>query len=164
MQWIKYIIQLLACLLVQILLVNHLQLGGYCHPYIYLIGLLLMPITLPQWANMLIGAGIGLLMDINTNSIGVHMSACIALMFARYYLLDFFVADKERLNSEITTESLGISNWLKYSVILVLLHHVMIFTLTEWSLDHWFHLTLEIVISTIVSLLLILSYTLIHDR
>lgn len=164
MQWIKYTIQLLVCMLLQLLLVNHLQLGGLCHPFIYLVGLLLMPITLPQWANMLIGATVGLMIDITANSIGVHMSACVALMFSRYYLLDRFVADKERLNGEISSESLGISNWLKYSVILVLMHHILVFTLTEWSLDHWLHLVLEITISSIASLALILIYTLIHDR
>ena len=42
-----------------------------------LLCLLMMPITLPHISDMLIGAMVGLVMDIFCNSLGVHMGACI---------------------------------------------------------------------------------------
>ena len=51
-------------MVLQVLLINRLQLGGVCHPFIYILPLLTMPITLPRWADMLIGLAAGLLMDV----------------------------------------------------------------------------------------------------
>ena len=59
-------------MVLQVLLINRLQLGGVCHPFIYILPLLTMPITLPRWADMLIGLAAGLLMDVFCNSLGVH--------------------------------------------------------------------------------------------
>ena len=64
MLWLRQIGQWLVAMVLQVLLINQLQLGGVCHPFIYILPLLMMPITLPCWADMLIGLVAGLLMDV----------------------------------------------------------------------------------------------------
>ena len=41
----------------QVLLVNHIRLGGYVHPYIYLIFVMLLPLNMPGWQQLLLGFG-----------------------------------------------------------------------------------------------------------
>ena len=88
MDWTKQFIRYVVVMLLQVLLFDRLQLGGVCHPYIYVLCLLMFPITLPRSVDMLLGAAVGLIMDICCNSLGIHIAACVLLMFIRPYLLD----------------------------------------------------------------------------
>ena len=91
MEWTKQFGRYIVVMLLQVLLFNQLQLWGICHPYIYILCLMMMPITLPLSVEMIIGAIAGLIMDVFCNSIGIHMAACILLMFIRPYLLGVIV-------------------------------------------------------------------------
>ena len=102
MDWSKQIGRYVLIMLLQVLVFNQLQLWGVCHPYIYVLCLLMMPITLPLSVDMLIGAAAGFIMDIFCNSMGIHMASCILLMYARRYLLGVIVNDRERLNEQIS--------------------------------------------------------------
>ena len=135
-----------------------LQLWGACHPYIYVLCLLMMPITLTHSLSMIIGAVAGLVMDIFCNSLGVHMAACILIMFIRPYLIGAIVNDKDRLNEQISLRSIGMEALIKYVVILVLVHHLTVFSLAAWSWSHMGFVLLETLISSIVTILIIIGY------
>ncbi len=164
MVWTKQIGRFILLLLLQVLLINNLQFLGVCHPYIYVISLLVMPMTLPRWADMLIGAAVGLVLDTFCNSLGVHTAACIMLMYLRPNLVDAYITDRERLTGEIDMRSIGVPNFIKYVITLVLIHHTMVFFLTAWSLQHFWFTLLELVVSAVVSILLIIGYDLIRSR
>ncbi|MGN0235766.1 MAG: rod shape-determining protein MreD [Paludibacteraceae bacterium] len=157
MLWLRQIGQWLVAMVLQVLLINQLQLGGVCHPFIYILPLLMMPITLPRWADMLIGAAVGLLMDVFCNSLGVHTAACIMLMYARRHLIPLWVNDIDRLTDVIGMQTMGVAPFIKYASILVVAHHLMVFFLTAWTLQLWWHTLLTILVSSIVSLVLILG-------
>ena len=129
MEWTKQIGRYLLIMVLQVLLFDQLQLWGACHPYIYVLCLLMMPITLPHSVDMLIGAFAGFIMDIFCNSLGVHMAACILLMYIRPYLIGVIVNDKDRLNEQISLHAIGMEALLKYTVIMVLIHHLTVFCL-----------------------------------
>ena len=164
MMWTKQTGRFLLLLLLQVLLINNLQFLGVCHPYIYIFSLLVMPITLPRWADMLIGGVVGLILDIFCNSLGVHIAACIMLMYVRPYLIGAYVSDRERLTDEIDVRSIGVVNFVKYTILLVLLHHTMVFFLTAWSVQHFWFTLLEVVVSSVVSIILIIGGDLLRNR
>ena len=151
-------------MVLQVLLINRLQLGGVCHPFIYILPLLTMPITLPRWADMLIGLAAGLLMDVFCNSLGVHAAACIMLMYMRRHLISLWVNDTERLTDIISMQTIGIAPFLKYTSLLVVAHHLMVFFLTAWTFQLWWYTLLTTLVSSIVSLALILGYAVIEGR
>ncbi len=164
MLWLRQIGQWLVAMVLQVLLINQLQLGGVCHPFIYILPLLMMPITLPRWADMLIGLSAGLLMDVFCNSLGVHAAACIMLMYARRHLIPLWVNDTERLTDVISMQTIGIAPFLKYASLLVVAHHLMVFFLTAWTFQLWWYTLLTTLVSSIVSLALILGYAVIEGR
>ena len=164
MDWTKQIGRYILVMLLQVLLFDQLQLWGVCHPYIYIMCLMMMPITLPHNVDMLIGAGVGLLMDVFCNSLGVHTAACILLMFIRPYLIGAIVNDKDRLNEQISLRSIGMEALIKYVVILVLVHHLMVFMLAAWSWSHFGFVLLETLVSSIITCLIILGYNILKYR
>ena len=164
MDWTKQIGRYVLVMVLQVLLFNQLQLWGVCHPYIYVLCLLMMPITLPHSMDMLIGAVVGLIMDIFCNSMGIHMAACILLMFIRPYLLGVIINDKDRLNEQISLRAVGMEAFAKYVVILVLMHHMTVFLLAAWSWTHIVFVLLETLVSGIITISLIIGYNMLKYR
>lgn len=164
MDWTKQLGRYVAVMLLQVLLFDQLQLWGACHPYIYILCLLMMPITLPHIADMLIGAAAGLIMDVFCNSIGIHMASCIMLMFIRPYLLGGIVNDKDRLNEQISLRTLGLEAMIRYVAILVIVHHLMVFSLAAWSWSHIGFVLLETAVSSFITILVILWYNAMRYR
>ncbi len=164
MEWTKQIGRYILVMLLQVLLFDQLQLWGACHPYIYLLCLLMMPITLPPIADMLIGAGIGLVMDMFCNSLGVHTASCILIMFLRPYLLGMILNDKDRLNEQVSLRSIGMEAFIKYVVILVLIHHLTVFSLAAWSWYHIGFVLLETAVSSAITIFVIIGYNILKYR
>ena len=158
MEWTKQFVRYVIVMILQVLLFDQLQLWGACHPYIYVLCLLMMPITLPHSLSMILGAVIGLVMDVFCNSLGVHMAACILLMFIRPYLIGAIVNDKDRLNEQISSRTIGMEALIKYVVIGVLIHHLTVFSLDAWSFSHIWFVLLETLVSSIVTTLIIIGY------
>ena len=158
MDWTKQLGRYVVIMLLQVLLFDQLQLWGVCHPYIYILCLLMLPITMPHNIQMLLGALAGLIMDIFCNSLGVHMAACILLMFIRPYLLGAIVNDKERLNEQISLRAIGMEALLKYVIILVLTHHLTVFSLAAWSWHYIGFVLWETIISSFITISIIIGY------
>ena len=158
MDWTKQIGRYIVVMLLQVLLFDQLQLLGVCHPYIYVLCLLMMPITLPHSADMIIGAAVGIVMDIFCNSLGVHMAACILLMFLRPYILGTIVSDKDRLNEQINLRTIGMEALVKYVGILVVIHHLTVFMLAAWSWSHIGFVLIETVVSSFITGLIVIGY------
>lgn len=162
MEWFRYGIRLVIVILLQALLIDHLQWMGICHPQIYIVCLLMFPIRLPQWVDMLIGAFVGLIMDIYANSLGIHISACIALMYFRRLLIPHLVSDSERISNEISSASIGTIAFLKLVFYMVLLHHTWIGLIQAWSFHRIGITLLSVLISAVLTILTIVGYDKIH--
>lgn len=159
MQWIRQIVKWFLLVLLQVLIFNNLHLFGLCHPFIFILFLLEMPL-LPRWAEMLVGAVTGLMMDIFCNSPGVHMAACTAVCYLRPLLLPRLVQNAERITDKVTPLSIGLNEYLRMICIMVPLYHVLVFVLEAWSLHHFGSLLTQILLSALISLLLMIGYAL----
>jgi len=164
MDWTKQIGRYILVMALQVLLFDQLQLLGACHPYIYVLCLLMMPITLPHSVDMILGAIAGIIMDIFCNSLGVHTAACILVMFIRPYLIGAIESDKDRLNEQINLHTIGMEALVKYIVIMVLIHHLTIFLLAAWSWHHIGFVALETIVSSTVTILIIIGYNALKYR
>jgi len=164
MDWIRQLGRYAVVMLLQVLLFNQLQLFGVCHPYIYVLCLLMMPLTLSQHSDMVIGAVVGLVMDTFCNTLGVHTAACILIMFIRPYLVGALVNDKDRLNEQLTSRTMGMEAMIKYVVIMVLIHHFTVFMLAAWSWAHIGFVLIETAVSSVLTIGIILGYNILNDK
>lgn len=164
MEWSKQLGRYVLVMVLQVLLFDQLQLWGACHPYVYVLCLLMMPISRSHSADMFIGALAGLIMDIFDNTLGVHMAACTLLMFVRPYLIGAIVNDKDRLNEQISLRAIGLEALIKYVVILVLIHHLTVFSLAAWSWNHIGFVLLETAVSSFITIIAIIGYNMLRYR
>lgn len=155
--WIENIIRYIVLLLLQVLLVNNMQFMGVCSPCIYLLFLLLLPVGLPRWVELIIGFLTGLVMDIFCNTLGIHAAACVLVAYLRPLLIRNMVSENDRLTGTPTRSSFGLSTFVKFVVILVLVHHSALFILLAFSWHNWWVTLLQIVVSSLVSVFIFIG-------
>ena len=151
------IIRFVVLVIAQVLIVNHIRLGGYVHPYIYLIFVMLLPINMPGWQLLLSGFGIGLVIDLFMGTLGMHAGATTLMAFCRPTIIKLVSGSQKFENiKEPSVNQLGFPWFLRYTLCMVTIHNFTLFMLEGFS----FHLVgqalLRILISVPVSVFLIL--------
>lgn len=145
-------------ILLQVLVLDQLDLANsYVVPYLYVLFLLMLPLELPGWANMLIGAITGAVMDLFNSTPGMHTSACIVMMYLRGSMLKL-IAPREGYEHGMraTATRMGLTWFLTYSGVLVLVHHLWLFLIELHSFDMFFGTFLRALLSALTTLALVL--------
>ena len=159
------IVRFILLVIAQILLVNHIRLGGYVHPYIYLIFVMLLPINMPGWQQLLLGFAIGLVIDFFMGTLGMHAGATTLMAFCRPAIIRIVSgSQKLEMNREPNINQVGFPWFLRYTFVMVLVHNFTYFMLEGFS----FHLVgqalLRILISVPVSVFLIIVVMYLFSR
>jgi len=134
---IANVLRFLLLILLQVLVLDHLDVAnGYMVPYLYVLFLLMLPIELPAWAQLVTGAVAGLVMDFFSSTPGMHMSACVVMMYARLNLLRL-LAPREgyEFGMRPTIPRMGIAWFLTYAGLLILVHHLWLFLIELHRFD-----------------------------
>ena len=80
---IKYPVMFVTLVLIQVLLLNQVNFGGFLNPYIYVLFILLLPVSLPRYQVLLLSFFTGLAIDWFSNTPGLHASATVLMGFLR---------------------------------------------------------------------------------
>lgn len=155
---LRHILSLVIVLLLQMLVFNNLHFLGICHPYIYILFLIALPIRIPQWIELLIGFGVGLIVDMFCGSPGVHTAACSFLAYLRPIFIRRTIQDAERISMTIDGLSIGFNEYVKLVVLYTILHHTLVFLIEAWSLAHFWLLLAKIIVSSLFTIALLLFY------
>lgn len=158
MNIIKEIGRLLLVFALQVLLFDHLHIGSLGIVMMYILFLINLPTRTPRWAEMLIGVGVGMMMDIWHSSLGIHMAACVALTFVRPILLTNAIQDIERIKDNLSIKNIGPAEYIKCAVLLTVLHHFIVLSLEVWSIHMWWMVLLQTLVSSAMTLCVILGY------
>lgn len=161
--WTENILRYITLFLLQILLISNLQLFGLCHPCIYIFFLLALPVSIPRWAELLIGFVCGCILDMFCNSPGVHAAACTLTAYLRPLIIRKLVPENERIIGTPNGRNFGRLTYTKYIILLTLIHHTTVCSLAAFSWHNWWLTLLQILISSVVSIGLILGYDILRD-
>ncbi len=156
--WLRYIGIFTLLLFIQVLVLDNLHWLGLVHPFVYIWAILLMPIELPRWAQMLVGAAIGMVMDLFTHAPGIHMAGCVMTAYLRPLLVAGYVQDLDRMKGAITFDSIGMNNYFRLLAMLIVAHHVLVFMLEAFTFHHFGFTLLQILLSSAFSYLLVLMF------
>ena len=148
----RNIFRFVVLILFQVLVMDNVLINGYMIPYIYLLFILLMPFETPRWIQLLSGFALGLAMDLFSGTLGMHTAATVLIAFVRPYLLDLLASrDGFELDSFPRIHYYGFLWFLKYTLIIVFIHHLALFYLEVFQLKVFFSTLLRVILSTILS-------------
>lgn len=152
----RNIVRFIILVLLQILVFNNMQLGGYINPYIYILFILLLPFETPGWVMLLMSFFLGLSIDIFTGTLGMHTSASVFMGFLRPVVLKFLSPRDGYEPGTFPRINYYGSGWfIKYAFFLILGHHLFLFYVEVFKLSYFFTTFSRVILSSLVSLIII---------
>ena len=119
--------------LLQVLVLNNIAFSGYLNPYVYILFILILPVSTDRIYELLMAFALGLCIDIFENSGGVHIAATVLLSFLRRPILRLATQKQGQDFEEIIIEKLPITNQLVYFTLAIYLHHLTLFSIESFS-------------------------------
>lgn len=162
---IKFIVNFIVILCVQLFLLNNIAIKSSVlflgipvfTPLFYPLILLILPIRTPHWLLMLLGFITGITVDMFTNTPGMHAAACVLLAYLRPRLLDLFFQQSVKELGDATPSlfRMGISSFLLYISMAILVHHLFFYIIQIWSFKNTHIILFKTIVSGILSVILI---------
>jgi hypothetical protein len=151
------ILRFFFLILLQVLILNHINLNGYINPYFYIYFILLLPFDTPKWMLLIVSFILGWSIDIFTNSIGLNASACVLMAFARPFVISAISSGPESLLGDTPSlRNQGVKWFLYYAIILILIHHFTFFFLEIFRISEFPYTLVRVLLSSAFTLLLVL--------
>lgn len=153
---LKNILRFVALVLFQVLVINHVKIGGYVNPFVYPLFILLLPIGYSRAGLLFLAFLLGLCIDIFMGTPGLHAGATTLMAFCRPAIIKLVSGiPNNEPQKEPNFNTMGFDWWLRYSIVLLTIHGVSLFLLESFTIKLIWQTLLRTVISLPVSLFLI---------
>ncbi len=142
----------------QVLFIGNIAVSNwYITPYLYIAAILLLPFETPMWFSLISAFALGQLVDIFSDTGGMHTFATVLTAFMRPFVLQ---ALSPRGGYEFSMQPrvniLGFNWFLKYTLVAVGIHHIIFFLLDAFSMSFFFMKLHVLALSYISSVVLII--------
>lgn len=162
---IRYILQFVLLVLVQVLLLNNIAFSGILNPYLYVYFLIILPVDFRPTLGLIIGFLLGLSIDLFSQTLGMHTIATTFAAFCRPYIL-MYMAPRDGYDFT-RFPSVRQMGWLwfgTYTTLLAALHHFILFFIEMFRMSGFWWTITKSVSSTMLTVILILLVQLIFVR
>jgi hypothetical protein len=155
--YLKNIGRFIFLVFFQVMILNHINLGGFINPYFYVYFILLLPFITPNWLLLISAFFLGFSVDIFSNTMGVNAAASVAMAFARPFVIKAISSGTEYETGERPSLKNQDIKWFTYyCVILILVHHVVLFYLEIFRFREFFTTMLRVVLSSALTFLMVM--------
>ena len=141
--------------LIQVLVLNNIHFLRVATPFLYLYFILKMPVGTSRTNVVFFSFLIGLVIDIFSNTPGMHAAACTFAGFIREPLIRLFMGKDLPEGIYPSYKTFGYGGFFRYVLSLVVIHHVTLFLIESLTLFDPLFLALRIGASVITTTLLI---------
>jgi hypothetical protein len=101
--------------------------------------------------------GTGLLIDIFSNTPGLHAFSTVLIAFLRYPVFNIFTSIEEGANPTPSFHSFGVVPFISSIALLILIHHTALFMLEVFSFINFGETIFRILINSLITILIILA-------
>jgi hypothetical protein len=152
---IKYAVMFVSLVLIQVLIFNQVQLSGFFNPYIYILFIILLPLSTPRYAVLILGFFLGLVIDVFSNSLGIHSAATVFIAYARPLVIRVISNREDDKNDYPGLHQNKFTWFISYVVFMVLLHHLLLFYLEVFTFANFFNTLYRVILSSLFSIIII---------
>lgn len=153
---------------IQILVLNNIYLGGAFNPYLYVLIILSLPIEMSALMVLLIGFFTGFTLDVFSHTMGLHTMSLTLMAYLRPMVLSLIQPrDGFEFGSKAGITDFGWSKYLVYTLLLVFIHHLVLFVLECFSSGMLWLAVQKTLLNTVITIALILlaqSFTSVKNK
>lgn len=151
--FILNIIRFFVLITIQVVVLNQINFGGWINPYLYILFIILYPINSNKFGFIAASFALGLLVDIFSDSGGVHATACLMLAYFRPVFLRFAFGLSYEYQTIRIADKLTVDRFT-FVMTSILFHHIILFSLELYRLSLFFHIILHTIVSTLFTFLI----------
>ena len=141
--------------LIQVLVLNNIHFLRVATPFLYLYFILTMPVGTSRTNVVFFSFLIGLVIDIFSNTPGMHAAACTFAGFIREPLIQLFMGKDLPEGLFPSYKTFGYGGFFRYTLSFVVIHHVTLFLIESLTFFDPLFLALRIGASVVTTTLLI---------
>jgi rod shape-determining protein MreD len=150
------ILRFILVIVLQVAILNNIDIGGYAKPFMYILFILLLPFETPKWLLLVSSFFIGIIIDIFSDSIGIHAFTSVFIAFLRPYVLQYFAPSEGYFLSTPLKNNFGLAWFVRYITFLTIIHSIIFFFLEAFSFEFFFTSLLKAILSSIFTIILII--------
>lgn len=151
LRWLIYV-------LLHIFAARHLVLFNYAFCFIYIGAILFLPVEINLTTLLLVGFATGVTIDSFGNTLGLHAVATVLIAYLRPIIIRYQLGQKlTEGRLQLSIRELGFPAFLSYTILLISIHHIVLFLVEAGSISLLPYTFLKIICSilfTTVSVLL----------
>ena len=153
---LKYTVIFVVSVLLQVLIFNNILIARMIAPFFYILFIILLPFDTPRALLLFLSFLLGLLVDVFTNTPGVHASASLLIGFLRPGILRL-ISSRETLDSVAAprVENMSLNWFIGYTAFMVVIHHFFLFFIEAFTFNDVLMTIVRIVLSSILTIVLI---------
>ncbi len=155
---LNLIIIFIVLVTAQVVIFNNICLFNIAIPIIFIYFIIRLPLSININIAMTIAFITGLIVDIFSDTQGLHALSCTIISFNKRNILRLYITREDDISDdEVTIRTIGFSVYFKYLLTIVLLYCTLVFSIEAFTFFNILQLILRIISSTILSFLLILG-------
>ena len=127
-------IRFIGLVLLQVLVLNHVNLLGYLNPMVYIVWVVLFPIRKNQSLFLILSFLLGLSIDFFSDSGGINAAATLFIAFVRLPILKIVLKKTDFDYLLFNLRAISFGKAFLFISILTVIHHFIVFSLSKISL------------------------------
>ena len=150
-------LRFIGLLFLQVLVIDNIRLGYYIHPHIYILFIIMLPFNISNWQLLVSGFLMGFAVDLFNGTPGLNAAATVCMAFIRPMVINGMMRRNDiNENDEPSLDSMGVSRFIVYSFILLVVHNFVLFMLEAFSFKLIGVVFLQTLLSVLSSLIFII--------
>ena len=155
---VKFFVNLIALLIIQLAILDNIQLHSYVYINIYILAIYILPYRLSKASILLFGFFLGLFIDLANNTMGIHAAASTLIAYIRPRLL-MLTSNREQIDDIQGKQKISDFGWFfKYVFISTAIFNTVLILCETFSVHNFVITGLRILFSTLASTFFILLY------
>ena len=163
---LRQVLRFIFVILLQVLILNHITLYGFMCPYLYIVCILMLPVSIENWLRVIISFALGLIIDYFSGTLGLHAASCVFMGAAVPFILQLFYSNRD-LRQGVCPDIawFGMKNFILFVLLTVSVHHLVLFFLNVFSIRFFFHTFVSALLNIVFTSITIILYQMIfHSR
>ena len=147
-------IRFIGLVLLQVLVLNHVNLLGYLNPMVYIVWVVLFPIRKNQSLFLILSFLLGLSIDFFSDSGGINAAATLFIAFVRLPILKIVLKKTDFDYLLFNLRAISFGKAFLFISILTVIHHFIVFSLSYFNLNSLLIIISNTILTSIITIIL----------
>lgn len=151
---LKNILRFIGLVLLQVVILNHLNLFGYLNPLAYIVWIFLFPVRKNKSLFLIASFLLGLSIDFFSDSGGIHAAATLVIAYIRLPILKIVLRKSDFDYLLFNIRAISFSKAFLFISILTIIHHFIVLCLEYFSFNAFATIIYNTILTSILTIII----------